>query len=99
MELLIRLAVAAVAVLGLAAWAAPLTAEAAGPPGAPHSGAGADHVVFVQTDNTAGNQVVVHDRADNGSLTLGQYLPDRRCRWGAERIGGRPPGLPRLIDL
>jgi 6-phosphogluconolactonase (cycloisomerase 2 family) len=31
---------------------------------------GADHVVFVQTDNTAGNQVVAYDRADNGSLTL-----------------------------
>jgi len=31
---------------------------------------GADHVVFVQTDNTAGNQVVAYDRADNGTLTL-----------------------------
>jgi len=31
---------------------------------------GANHVVFVQTDNTAGNQVVAYDRADNGSLTL-----------------------------
>jgi 6-phosphogluconolactonase (cycloisomerase 2 family) len=31
---------------------------------------GAHHVVFVQTDNTAGNQVVAYDRAQNGSLTL-----------------------------
>jgi 6-phosphogluconolactonase (cycloisomerase 2 family) len=31
---------------------------------------GADHVVFVQTDNTAGNQVVAYDRTDNGTLTL-----------------------------
>ena len=31
---------------------------------------GADHVVFVQTDNTAGNQVVAYDRVDNGTLTL-----------------------------
>jgi 6-phosphogluconolactonase (cycloisomerase 2 family) len=27
-------------------------------------------VVFVQTDNTAGNQIVAYDRADDGSLTL-----------------------------
>jgi 6-phosphogluconolactonase (cycloisomerase 2 family) len=31
---------------------------------------GADHVVFVQTDNVAGNQVAAYDRADNGVLTL-----------------------------
>jgi 6-phosphogluconolactonase (cycloisomerase 2 family) len=30
----------------------------------------ANHVVFVQTDNTAGNQVVAYYRADNGRLTL-----------------------------
>jgi len=29
-----------------------------------------DSVVFVETDNTAGNQVVAYDRADNGALTL-----------------------------
>ncbi len=32
-------------------------------------GAGSDHPVFVQTDNTAGNQIVAYDRASNGSLT------------------------------
>ena len=31
---------------------------------------GANHVVFVQTDNVAGNQVVAYDRADNGTLDL-----------------------------
>jgi 6-phosphogluconolactonase (cycloisomerase 2 family) len=31
---------------------------------------GPNHAVFVQTDNTAGNQVVAYDRSDNGSLTL-----------------------------
>jgi 6-phosphogluconolactonase (cycloisomerase 2 family) len=31
---------------------------------------GAGHAVFVQTDNTAGNQIVAYGRADNGSLTL-----------------------------
>src|SRR5258706_10660218 len=31
---------------------------------------GADHVVFVQTDNAAGNQVVAYDRADNGTLAV-----------------------------
>jgi len=30
---------------------------------------GPQHAVFVQTDNTAGNQVVVYDRAGNGALT------------------------------
>ena len=28
-----------------------------------------DHPVFVQTDNTSGNQIVAYDQADNGSLT------------------------------
>ncbi len=32
--------------------------------------AGANRVVFVQTDNVAGNQVVAYDRADNGTLAL-----------------------------
>jgi 6-phosphogluconolactonase (cycloisomerase 2 family) len=63
----IQLAVGAGAVLGLSAWVAPVAAGAEGFPG-PHIGG--DHVVFVQTDNTAGNQVVAYDRADDGSLTL-----------------------------
>src|SRR5580700_6677054 len=36
---------------------------------APGQGGGA-RVVFVQTDNTAGNQVVAYDRSGNGSLSL-----------------------------
>jgi 6-phosphogluconolactonase (cycloisomerase 2 family) len=31
---------------------------------------GADHAVFVATDNTAGNQVVAYERSDSGALTL-----------------------------
>ena len=64
MRNLIRLALGAGGILGLSAWVAPVAA------GAQPIGGGADHVVFVQTDNTAGNQVVAYDRADNGTLTL-----------------------------
>jgi 6-phosphogluconolactonase (cycloisomerase 2 family) len=34
-----------------------------------HHFGGGSHVVFVQTDDTAGNQIVAYDRADNGTLT------------------------------
>ena len=60
----IRLALGAAAVLLVSAWVAPLAA------GADPIGGGADHVVFVQTDNPAGNQVVAYQRADDGTLTL-----------------------------
>ncbi len=63
MKRLTRLALGAGAVLGLSPWIAPVVA------GAQPAGGGADHVVFVQTDNTAGNQVVAYERADNGTLT------------------------------
>src|SRR5689334_4752246 len=67
MKPLVRLASsAALAAALVGALAAPALAN-------PSHGAhalGADHVVFVQTDNTAGNQVVAYDRADNGTLTL-----------------------------
>ena len=36
---------------------------------ATNGGGGASHVVFVQTDNTAGNQVVAYDTAADGTLT------------------------------
>ncbi|HLI56795.1 MAG TPA: beta-propeller fold lactonase family protein, partial [Actinomycetota bacterium] len=49
---------------GLLALAAPLSASAA--PGT--HGDGADHVVFVQTDNPSGNQVVAYDRSGDGTL-------------------------------
>src|ERR1039457_3786309 len=48
------------------------TADAATAHGQPYGGA--DHALFVQTDNTAGNQVVAYHRAGNGTLTLaGSY--------------------------
>jgi len=71
MKRIIRLAVAAGAVLGLSAWVAPIAAGADGfPHGGPSFDEGANHAVFVQTDNTAGNQVAAYERADNGTLTL-----------------------------
>ncbi len=62
-----RLAVGAGALVGLSTLAAPVVAGADQP--GPSFFGGADHVVFVQTDNTAGNQIVAYDRSDNGSLT------------------------------
>jgi len=64
------LAATAGAVLGLSALVAPLAAGAAAPAAGESSwGRGADHVVFAQTDNPSGNQVVAYDRAANGTLT------------------------------
>jgi len=63
-----RLAIGAGAIIGLSTLAVPVVA-AADPPGPSFFG-GADHSVFVQTDNTAGNQVVAYDRSDNGGLAL-----------------------------
>jgi len=36
---------------------------------------GADHVVFVQTDNPTGNAVVAYDRAPDGTLTVAATYP------------------------
>ncbi len=69
MKRIARLAAAAGAVLGLSAWVSPITAGADGfQHGGPPFG-GANHAVFVQTDNTAGNQVIAYARSDNGTLT------------------------------
>ena len=62
-------AVAAVGIATAAAFAGPASAATARHAG-PRFGGGASHVVFVQTDNTAGNQVVAYDRAGDGALTL-----------------------------
>jgi 6-phosphogluconolactonase (cycloisomerase 2 family) len=78
MRRFVRMVVGFGALVGLSGWAATLAAGAAvaQPPALPEAaagagpGAGADHVVFVQTDNTAGNQVVAYDRAGAGTLTL-----------------------------
>jgi 6-phosphogluconolactonase (cycloisomerase 2 family) len=63
-----RLAIGAGAIMGLSTLVAPVAADADTP--GPFYFGGADHAVFVQTDNTVGNQVVAYDRSDNGSLTL-----------------------------
>jgi 6-phosphogluconolactonase (cycloisomerase 2 family) len=55
------------------------TADAATAHGQPNGGA--DHALFVQTDNVAGNQVVAYHRAGNGTLTLAG-------RYGTGGLGG-----------
>ena len=65
----VRLAVGAGAMLGLSTLVAPVVAGAEAAPGPSFFG-GAGNVVFVQTDNTAGNQVVAYDRAPSGTLSL-----------------------------
>jgi 6-phosphogluconolactonase (cycloisomerase 2 family) len=63
-----RFALGASVALGLSALVAPVAAGAAGfAPGPPCSG---NHAVFVQTDNTSGNQIAAYSQADNGTLTL-----------------------------
>ena len=57
-------AVAAAAAVGFAA--GPAFASAAAPA---FDGGGASHAVFVQTDNTAGNQVIAYHRAADGVLS------------------------------
>jgi len=69
MRRLTRVAVGAGAVLGLSAWIAPVAGAEGFPPGS-HFGEGGDHAVFVQTDNTAGNQIVAYHRDHDGILTL-----------------------------
>ena len=70
MKRLTRLALGASAVLGLSAFAVRIAAGADGSLPGPIFGGGGERAVFVQTDNVAGNQVVVYDRGANGSLTL-----------------------------
>lgn len=58
-----RLAVGPSAALGFLAWVLPV------PAGAAPRGSAADHAVFVQTDNPAGNQLVAYDRSEDGTVT------------------------------
>lgn len=74
MRKLTRLAVGAGVFIGLSAWVVPL-AGAQALPRADSTGGGADHAVFVQTDNTAGNQVVAYDRAPDGQLAQRGVYP------------------------
>jgi len=69
MKALVRLAIGASAVLGLTTLAAPVVAGADAP-AYPGFTFGPSQVVFVQTDNLAGNQVVAYDRGADGSLHL-----------------------------
>jgi hypothetical protein len=55
--------------LGLSTLAAPVVAGAVTSPGPSFFG-GSGSIVFVQTDNTAGNQVVSYDRTPGGTLSL-----------------------------
>ena len=85
-----KLAIGAGVALGLSAIVAPLSAGAAGAAGYPANpwfGQGANHAVFVQTDNTAGNQVIAYQRSDDGTLALaGTY--------NTGGVGVCPPALP-----
>jgi hypothetical protein len=70
----IAAAAAVLAVCALAASGAYAgTARAAEAPSA--FGHGADHALFVQTDNPAGNQVVAYTRAADGTLTASNSYP------------------------
>ena len=68
-------AAAAVAVAAVATAASPAFASAS----SPASAGPADHAVFVQTDNTAGNRVVAYDQAADGTLIpAGSYATGGR---------------------
>ncbi|HEY4433429.1 MAG TPA: hypothetical protein VGM99_03420, partial [Candidatus Cybelea sp.] len=54
--------------VGLATAAAPAVAGAEPPQEVPAFHSGADHAVFVQTDNPAGNQVIAYHRNGDGTL-------------------------------
>ena len=99
MRRLTRLAIGAGAVLGLSAWVAPFAAGAEGLPPGPHVGGDGNHVVFVQTDNTTGNQVVAYDRAATDSSPSQAPTTQVDLAERAERIGGRPPRIPRIPRL
>ena len=68
MKALARFALAAGAAVGLSAVALPAVAGADPAPPIPAFGQGGDQAVFVQTDNTAGNQIVAYHRNVNGTL-------------------------------
>jgi hypothetical protein len=68
MKVLARFALAAGAAVGLSALVLPAAAGADPAPNIPTFAQGGDHALFVQTDNTAGNQVVAYHRNPNGTL-------------------------------
>src|SRR5438552_16196201 len=64
MRNLIRLSIVLAAMAAATLGAPAALAQAAA------SGAGADHAVFVQTDDPAGNSIVAYARHDDGTLTF-----------------------------
>lgn len=70
MKLPVRIGLAAAVAVPALATVAAFAAPASAATRQARYSSGASHVVFVQTDNTAGNQVAVYDRAANGTLTL-----------------------------
>ena len=68
MKALARFALAAGAAVGLSAVVLPAVAGADPAPNIPTFAHSGDHAVFVQTDNTAGNQIVAYHRNPNGTL-------------------------------
>ena len=75
MKSLSRLAVAIGAAVGLSVLALPTIAGANPLPSGPHFAVGADHAVFVQTDNPAGNQIVAYHRNVDGTLVPAGAYP------------------------
>jgi WD40 repeat protein len=69
MKAITSLSAAALALIAALAVAASSASAFGGPPDHFPSGGGGGQPVFVQTDNLSGNQVVVYDRAWNGTLT------------------------------
>jgi 6-phosphogluconolactonase (cycloisomerase 2 family) len=74
MKTRVRAALAVGATVGLSVLAIPALAGASPPPNAPVFAFGADHAVFVQTDNVTGNQIVAYHRNVDGTLVpAGSY--------------------------
>jgi 6-phosphogluconolactonase (cycloisomerase 2 family) len=75
LKTLARLVLAVGPAIGLSVLAVPAIAGANPPPSVPPFAIGADHAVFVQTDNPAGNQIVAYQRNANGTLVLAGTYP------------------------
>ena len=70
-----RIVLAVGAAIGLSVVALPTLAGANPPTSAPFFTVGADHAVFVQTDNPAGNQIVAYHRNVDGTLVPAATYP------------------------
>ena len=52
-------------------------------------GGHAQKTLFVQTNNTTANQIMVYDRAWDGTLTFAASYATGGCRWHGKRCHGR----------